>query len=208
MAITSRLSSRVSITFAASIAASLVALSGCSTTASVTTADTPRHAVGLGPLTPEAKRDLAEGYGDTLKRLYESTPGSREMVSRASGVLIFPRAVSAGLGIGGELGQGELRVKGRHAGYYRTASGSIGLQIGMQSKALVFLFMTPDALNKFVDSKGWSVGADASVALLKVGANGEIDINTARAPTVAFVMTNAGLMANLTLEGTKVTRIE
>jgi lipid-binding SYLF domain-containing protein len=193
---------------AITMAASLVALGGCSTTASTTTADSPKQAAGLGPLSPEAKRDLAEGYDDTLRRLYQTTPSSRELVSKAAGVLVFPRAVSAGLGIGGELGQGELRTHGRHAGYYRTASGSIGLQIGMQSKALVFLFMTQDALNKFTNSQGWSVGADASVALLKVGANGEIDVNIARAPTIAFVMTNAGLMANLTLEGTKVTRIQ
>lgn len=193
---------------AITMAASLVALGGCSTTASTTTASSPKQAVGMGPLSPEVRRDLSEGYNDTLKRLYDTTPGSREMVSKAAGVLVFPRAISAGLGVGAELGRGELRVKGRHSGYYSTASGSVGLQIGVQSKALVFVFMTQDSLNKFVDSKGWSVGADASVAVAKVGANGEIDVNIAHAPTVAFVMTNAGLMANLTLEGTKVTRIE
>ena len=123
-------------------------------------------------------------------------------------MLIFPSAVSAGLVVGGEIGNGELRTGGRFAGYYRTASGSFGWQIGAQSRALVFLFMTQDSLNKFVDGKGWSAGADASVAVLKVGANGAVDVNAARAPTVAFVLTNAGLMANLTVEGTKVTRIE
>jgi len=71
----------------------------------------------------------------------------------------------------------------------------------------VFLFMTQDALDKFVASRGWSGGIDASVALIKVGANGVVDANAAREPTVAFVMTNAGLMADLTLKGTKVTRI-
>jgi lipid-binding SYLF domain-containing protein len=129
-------------------------------------------------------------------------------VNRAKGVLVFPRAISAGLVVGGEFGNGELRVNDKFSGYYRTTSGSFGLQIGAQSRALVFLFMTDDALRQFRESKGWSVGADASVAVLKVGANGEIDVTTAGAPTVAFVMTNAGLMANLKLEGTKVTRIE
>ena len=193
---------------AAASAAAIALSTGCTTTASTTGASSPREAAGLAPLSPEQRRDIGEGYSDTLRRLYETTPGARELVNKAAGVLIFPRAVSAGLAVGGETGNGELRVGAQHAGYYRTTTGSIGLQVGAQSRALVFLFMTRDSLRQFRESKGWSVGADASVALLKVGANGEVDLNIGSAPTVAFVMTNAGLMANLTLEGTKITRID
>lgn len=188
--------------------ATLIAV-GCTSTASVTTATSPREAAGLAPLSAEQRRDLDEGYRDTLRRLSETTRGSRELVDKAAGVLVFPRAMSAGIGIiGGEIGTGELRIGNRVDGYYRTTSAALGPQIGAQSKALVFLFMTEDALNRFRASNGWSVGADASAAVLKVGANGEIDVNSARAPTIAFVMTNMGLMANLTLEGTKITRIQ
>lgn len=193
------------LTAAAAIA---VFSSGCTTTASTTAPNNAKDAANIGPLSAEQKRDIGQGYRDTLQRLYETTPGSRELVSKAAGVLIFPKALSAGLVVGGEFGNGELRTNDRFAGYYRTTTGSLGLQIGAQSRALVFLFMTQDALNKFLESKGWSAGADASVAVLKVGANGAVDVNAARAPTVAFVMTNAGLMANLTLEGTKISRIE
>lgn len=182
-------------------------MAGCTTSATVTPASSPSAAAGLSPLSAEQKRDLAEGHADTLRRLYAISPGSRQLVEQAAGVLVFPRALSAGLVVGGEIGNGELMIKGRHAGYYRTTSASVGLQAGAQSKALVFLFTTPDALRRFQDSQGWSVGADASVALLKIGANGEIDINSARAPVVAFALTNMGLMANLTVEGTKITRI-
>lgn len=69
------------------------------------------------------------------------------------------------------------------------------------------LFMTREALDKFRNSKGWTAGVDGSVALLKVGANGEIDTTTATGPVQALVLTNAGLMANLNLEGTKVTKL-
>ncbi|SIL46540.1 Uncharacterized conserved protein [Mycobacteroides abscessus subsp. abscessus] len=68
--------------------------------------------------------------------------------------------------------------------------------------------MTQDSLDKFVASKGWTAGVDASVAVAKIGANGEIDTNTIRQPVIGFVVTNAGLMANLTIEGTKVTRLD
>lgn len=185
-------------------------ISGCTATAttSTTTTNSPKEAAGFGALSAEQRRELDDGYRDTLRRLYETTPGSRELVGKAAGVLIFPRAIAAGFIVGGEFGNGELRVNDRFAGYYRLTTGSVGWQIGAQSRALVFLFMTQESLANFRQSSGWSVGADASVALLKLGANGEIDISTARAPTVAFVMTNAGLMANLTLEGTKVTRVQ
>ena len=93
-------------------------------------------------------------------------------------------------------------------GYYRLASLSVGLQIGAQSKAIIFLLMTPEALDKFRKSTNWSAGADASVAVLKVGANGALDLSTATGPVSAFVLTNAGLMANLTLEGTQISPIE
>ncbi|WP_051971336.1 YSC84-related protein [Massilia sp. 9096] len=83
---------------------------------------------------------------------------------------------------------------------------SVGLQIGAQSKGMMFLFMTQDSLRKFQASHGWSAGADASVALLHTGANGELDLTGVTSPALAVVMTNAGLMENLGLEGSKITR--
>jgi lipid-binding SYLF domain-containing protein len=182
--------------------AAAVTLAGCSTTASVTKRDDGT------PSTAESRHAVDASYQETLDRLYNTTPGSREMVAKARGVLVFPRVISAGLVVGGAYGEGQLREHGRVDGYYRTTTGSVGWQIGAQSRSLVFLFMTEDALQKFRDSHGWSGGVDASVAVLTVGANGAIDANAARAPTVAFIMTNAGLMAGVTLEGTKVTRID
>ncbi|AFJ89227.1 putative lipoprotein [Burkholderia sp. KJ006] len=123
-------------------------------------------------------------------------------------MLVFPSVIAAGLFVGGQYGEGSLRVAGSTVGYYSTTTGSIGLQIGAQSKAIIFLFMTEDALGRFRNSEGWSVGGDASVAVLKIGANGNIDTSTATAPIEAFVLTNNGLMAGVTLEGTKVTRLK
>ena len=179
------------------------ALAGCSSTASVT-----KPSEGSSPSTAESRHAVDASYQETLDRVYASNPGSRELVARARGVLVFPRVLSAGLVVGGAYGEGELREHGHVEGYYRTATGSVGWQIGAQSRALVFLFLTDDALQRFKASHGWSGGVDASVALLTVGANGAVDANAAQAPTVAFVVTNAGIMAGATLEGTKVTRIE
>ena len=189
--------------FSVAALAAATALAGCSTTASVT-----KPGEGDHPSTAESRHAVDASYQETLERLYAANPGTRELVSKARGVLVFPRVISAGLVIGGAYGEGQLREHGRVEGYYRTTTGSVGWQIGAQSRALVFLFMTEDALQRFKAGHGWSGGVDASVALLTIGANGQIDANAARAPTIAFVMTNAGIMAGATLEGTKVTRID
>ncbi|WP_233805811.1 BPSL1445 family SYLF domain-containing lipoprotein [Paraburkholderia sp. HP33-1] len=144
----------------------------------------------------------------TLSRLFETVKGSKELVAKANGVLVFPSVLKVGFIAGGEYGEGALLVGGKTAGYYSTVSGSFGLQAGAQSKAVIFLFMTHDALNSFRNSKGWSVGGEGSVALLKVGANGQIDTTTATAPVVAIVLTNAGLMGDVSLSGTKVSRLK
>jgi lipid-binding SYLF domain-containing protein len=191
------------------LAAALVVLaSGCTTSMSTTRAVTPSDAAGLGPLTAEERRDIRNGYDDTMRRLDDTTPGAGALIDKAVGVLVFPQVISGGLVVGAELGNGVLRVNKNFGGYYRMATGTLGLQIGAQSRSLVFLFMTQESLDNFRRSNGWSVGADASVAVLKVGANGAIDVNVAQAPTIAFVMTNSGLMANLTFKGTRITPIQ
>ncbi|PAJ78911.1 BPSL1445 family SYLF domain-containing lipoprotein [Burkholderia ubonensis] len=143
----------------------------------------------------------------TLSRLYSTVPGSRELVAKSRGILVFPNVLQAGLIVGGQSGNGALRVGGSTIGYYNTSSLSVGLQAGAQSKAIVFLFMTQDALDSFRKADGWSAGADASVAVVKVGANGAVDTNTATAPVQVLVLTNAGLMGDLSVNGTKVTKL-
>jgi lipid-binding SYLF domain-containing protein len=152
-------------------------------------------------------RSIDADVDSTLQRLYATVGGSRELVAKANGVLVFPSVIQAGLVVGAQYGKGALRAGGHTVGYYSTTSGSFGLQAGAQSKALIFLFMTQDALNKFRSSNGWSAGADASVALVRMGANGTIDTTTATKPVQAFVLTNAGLMADASIEGTKVSRL-
>ncbi|MGE5652144.1 MAG: YSC84-related protein [Bacillota bacterium] len=186
---------------AASLAATGLAVTACTTTATTTTTTNTNAEAA------KRRQGIDSAASSTLERLYTSVKGSRDIVAKSNGMLIFPSVIAAGLGVGGEYGEGVLRMKGEALGYYSLASVSIGLQIGAQSKAIIFLFMTPDALSKFRSAKGWSVGVDASVAVIKVGANGDIDTTSAVGPVVAFVMTNAGLMANLTLEGTKITRL-
>jgi lipid-binding SYLF domain-containing protein len=154
------------------------------------------------------RREIDSGADETLTRLYSNARGSRELADRARGMLIFPRVLSAGLVVGGEYGDGVLRTGGRPAGYYRLVGGSFGWQIGAQSQAIVLMFLTQDALDRFRNSNGWTVGADATVSVARVGASGDIDTNTVRQSVVGFALTNVGLYAGVKLDGSKITRLD
>ncbi len=143
----------------------------------------------------------------SLSKLYQTVPGSREMIGKAAGVLVFPSVVGASLGVGAEYGRGALRTGGRTQAYYSTTAGSIGFQAGAQSKAVIYVFNTQESLAKFRASKGWTAGADATVAVANIGANGAVDTNTVRQPVVGFVLTNVGLEAGVSVSGAKITEI-
>lgn len=152
----------------------------------------------------EKRQELDAATAATLSKLYESSPQSRQLVERARGVLVFPAVLSASFIVGAQHGTGVLQVSGQDKGYYSITGGSIGFQAGAQSKAMVLLFMTDDALAKFRASSGWTIGADATVAVANVGVNGSIDSNTAQQPIVGFVMNNGGLMAGVSVDGSKI----
>jgi lipid-binding SYLF domain-containing protein len=173
-------------------------LAGCgATTSSGSSAD------------PAAKRQQIDAAVDAaLSNLYTKAAGSKELADKAQGVLVIPKVVSAGFIVGGSYGQGALRRHGVTAGYYSVGAGSIGLLAGAEEKSIYMLFMTAEALQKFENSKGWTAGADASVALADMTAASRVDTKTAQQPIVGFVISNGGLMANLSLDGTKFNKLD
>ncbi len=148
------------------------------------------------------------GVNETLKKFQSEVAGGSEFLQRAVGVLIFPKVIKAGFGIGGEYGEGALQINGETVDYYSTAAASIGLQLGAQSKSLVIVFLESDSLKFFRNSKGWKAGVDGSVAVVEWGAGEDINTIDIEDPIVGFVFSNKGLMFNLTLEGSKFTRID
>lgn len=147
------------------------------------------------------------GTAETLKRFRTEIAGGDEFLKQAKGVLVFPSIIKAGFGIGGEYGEGALQVGGKIISYYSTAAASIGFQFGAQSKSVVLVFMTSEALKQFQSSKGWKAGVDGSVALIEWGVGEDINTIDINDPIVGFVFSNKGLMFNLTLEGSKFTKI-
>ena len=151
--------------------------------------------------------ETSQAVTATLNQFFDQVPYSRELANKALAVLVFPTVVKAGFGIGGEYGEGELQIRGRPAGYYNIASASIGFQLGAQARSVIIMFMTPGALTQFQSTDGFKVGVDGSIAIITIGAGGAIDTNTVTKPVIGFIFDQKGLMYNLTLEGSKISRI-
>jgi len=144
---------------------------------------------------------------ESLQEFREQVNGAQMFLDQAAGYLVFPKVYKAGIGLGGETGEGVLRVGNSTVDYYRVAAGSIGFQLGAQAKSMVIVFMTREALSRFRESEGWRAGVDGSVALIDIGVGKTIDTDNVRDPVVGFIYGSAGLMYNLTFEGTKFTKV-
>ncbi|MGB6538944.1 MAG: YSC84-related protein [Xanthobacteraceae bacterium] len=143
----------------------------------------------------------------TLGAFFRRVRDSRDLANKALAVLVFPTVVKAGIGVGGEYGEGELLIRGQPAGFYNIASASVGLQLGAQARSVIIMFMTEGALSQFQLTDGFKVGVDGSIAIVAIGAGGAIDTNSITKPVIGFIFDQKGLMYNLTLEGTKISRI-
>ena len=143
----------------------------------------------------------------TLHSFVNQTPGARELANKAAGILVFPSVVKAGFGFGGEYGEGIMLNQQRVVGYYNLISASFGFQLGVQERSVIIMFMTRDALDQFDRIAGWKVGVDGSVAIITVGIGGSIDTDKITQPVIGFIIDQKGLMYNLTLEGSKISRI-
>jgi lipid-binding SYLF domain-containing protein len=144
----------------------------------------------------------------TLHSFVRQISGARELANKAAGILVFPSVIKAGIGFGGEYGEGILLNQQRVVGYYNLISASFGFQLGAQQRSVIIMFMTRDALAGFEQRAGWKVGVDGSVAIITVGVGGSIDSDKIVSPVIGFVLDQKGLMYNLTLEGSKISRID
>jgi lipid-binding SYLF domain-containing protein len=156
-----------------------------------------------------AKRtDINNAADAAWSELLAENPAAKDLANDAKGVAIFPDIIKGGLIVGGETGDGVLRVGGDNAAYYNVSSASIGLQIGGQSYSQVLMFLTDEALASFQASSGWEAGVDGTVAVIDKGASGDLDTSNIAAPVVAFIFGEEGLMGGVSLEGSKYSRLD
>jgi lipid-binding SYLF domain-containing protein len=154
-------------------------------------------------------KEIKERIQVTLKQLEREVEGAKDVLKKSKGVVVFPKVWKAGIGIGGEYGQGALLSGGKVVDYYSIAGGSIGFQLGVQKKSVVIVFMERKAFDDFKKNEsGWEFGVDASAAVITAGVEGSITSLTHNEPLITFVIGQKGLMYNASLEGYKITKIK
>jgi lipid-binding SYLF domain-containing protein len=156
----------------------------------------------------KTEREIDTSVDVAIERFHKQVKGAEEFVKTSKGMLVMPNVVKGAFIVGGEYGQGALRIGGKSVDYYNTISGSFGFQIGGESKDIILLFMTDEALENFRASKGWEAGVDGNVALISVGAGGRADTTTLKDPIVGFVFDAKGLIADISLKGAKFSKLD
>ncbi|WP_028454399.1 lipid-binding SYLF domain-containing protein [Chitinilyticum litopenaei] len=158
----------------------------------------------LGP----SKAELERTSKAALQQLEATAPAARALKANAVAVLVFPSIKKAGVGVGGQYGEGVLWRNGKVAGYYSNAGASYGLQIGVQKYGYAMYFMSEAALAALDTAEGFEIGVGPSVVLVDEGMAKQKTTTTMKDDIYAFIFSQKGLMAGLGLQGNKLTRIE
>ncbi|HKX19383.1 MAG TPA: YSC84-related protein [bacterium] len=164
----------------------------------------------LLPAVSQAKtaQEIDASVNAAIQRFDQEVHGGAEFLATAKGVLVLPEVVKAAFVLGGQYGEGALRVGEQTTGYYSYGGGSWGASIGIQKKDIILVFRDADALTKFENSSGWRAGVDGSVTLVNVGTGTDLSTMQINQPIVGFVVGQKGLMFDVSLTGSKITKLQ
>jgi lipid-binding SYLF domain-containing protein len=163
--------------------------------------------VSYQPVFAGTAAEIDRDVDSALLKLYEKTPAAKELSKVAKGILVFPDIVKGGLIIGGQYGEGALRVDGKTVGYYSSVAASYGLQAGVQKFGYALFFITGSALDYLKKSEGWEIGTGPSLVIVDEGVAGSLTTTTAKSDIYAFFFDQKGLMAGIGLQGSKITKL-
>lgn len=149
----------------------------------------------------DAKVDAA------IKQFKAQVQGGKDFLPKVKGYLVFPSVMKAGFIVGGKYGEGALRVNNVTKYYYSLTSASIGLQAGAQEHTMLIAFLSEASLQNFIKSDGWEAGADGTITVSDWGHSKDIGSISFEKPIIAFIYDEKGLMASVSVAGTKFQKI-
>jgi len=142
-----------------------------------------------------------------IEKFKQEINGGENFLPQVKGYLVFPDVVKAGLIVGGKYGEGALRVEGKTKYYYEMAAASIGFQAGAQKYTMLIAFLSDTALNNFIHSNGWEAGVDGTITVSDWGKSKDLTSYSFEKPIIAFIYGEKGLMASVSVAGTKFRKI-
>jgi lipid-binding SYLF domain-containing protein len=168
----------------------------------------PISAGTFAPANAATADDLNKDANQALQSLSRTNPLADEISKKARAVLVFPSVVKAGLVFGGSYGEGVLKRGSTVIDYYNSVSGSWGLQAGAQSYSYVVFLMNDNAVDYIGKSEGWEIGVGPTVVLVNEGVGKNLSTSTLKDDAYAFIFDQEGLMAGISIEGTKISKIK
>ncbi len=151
--------------------------------------------------------EIEKEVKSAIQKFEQEIQGGAKFLTKVKGYLVFPSVIKGGFIVGGKYGEGALRVSGTTKYYYSMTSASIGLQAGAQKYAMIIAFISETSLNNFIKSNGWEAGVDGSITIADWGASKDISSISFEKPIVGFIYGEKGLMASISIAGTKFQRI-
>jgi lipid-binding SYLF domain-containing protein len=151
--------------------------------------------------------EISRDANASLQQLYASVPAAKALGAKAAAILVFPKVTKAGLGVGGQFGEGALLKGGKAVGYYNTGGASIGLQAGAQQYGYAMFFMTDKAIGQLDKAEGFEIGVGPTIVVVDEGMAKSLTTTTAKDDIYAFIFGQKGLMAGIGLQGNKITKI-
>ncbi len=161
-----------------------------------------------GQVSAASAEDLDKDAAQALQTLYRNNPAAESIAKKARGILVFPKIIKAGLVFGGSYGEGVLTKDAHFAGYYNSVSASWGWQAGAESYAYVVFLMSDKAVKYLDQTKGWEIGVGPTVVVVNEGVAKNLSSSTLKDDAYAFIFDQQGLMASLSIEGTKISHIK
>ncbi|GGI51126.1 hypothetical protein GCM10011425_23380 [Mucilaginibacter galii] len=133
----------------------------------------------------------------------ESIP--QELLKQSEGLVIIPKMINAGFGIGGKRGKGVAVVKlpdgsWSNPVFITLTGGSFGFQIGVQSVDLVLVFKHKGVLTK-VKNGDFTIGGDISAAAGPVGRSSTASTDHTLEAEVYSYSRSRGLFAGISVNG-------
>lgn len=172
------------------------------------TAALPVSTIAFDSAIAATAEDLNKDASQALQTLYRVNPVAEQISKHARAVLVFPHVVKAGLVFGGSYGEGVLKEGPKVINYYNSVSGSWGLQAGAQSYGYVVFLMNDNAVGYVNNTKGWEIGVGPTVVIVNEGVAKNLSTSTLKDDAYAFIFDQEGLMAGLSIEGTKISKIK
>ena len=168
----------------------------------------PERALGAAvAVAADDAAEISKNAQASLASLYAKVPGAKALGAQAHAILVFPKVTKAGLGIGGQSGEGALIKGGKSVAYYRTTGASFGLQAGAQTYGYAMFFMNEKALQQLDKADGFEVGVGPSVVVMDEGMAKTSTTTTMKDDIYAFIFGQKGLMAGLGIQGNKISKI-